>query len=115
MKIEMDQALPHAREEDLLVREFGDETLVYDLNRHMAYCLNRTSVLVWRQCDGQSGLAEITSALQSEAVVGLDEEVVRLALKQLKRAHLIDGTIGTEAGSRGMSRRELMKRAGIAA
>ena len=38
--------MPRARQDELVVEELPDETLVYDLKRHKALCLNRTSVLV---------------------------------------------------------------------
>lgn len=104
---------PRARKNGLLIRELGDETLVYDLDRHKAYCLNQTSALVWRQCDGRNDVADIASSIQSELETTMDADVVRLALKQLRRANLIEATMETR--SPGLSRRELIKRAGIAA
>ena len=40
--------MPRARQDELVVEELQDETLVYDLERHKARCLNRTAALVWR-------------------------------------------------------------------
>ena len=39
--------LPKARQEQLTVRELPDETVVYDLARHKAHCLNPTAALIW--------------------------------------------------------------------
>ena len=39
--------MPRARQDELVVEELQDETLVYDLERHKARCLNRTAALVW--------------------------------------------------------------------
>ena len=39
--------MPRARQDELVVEELQDETLVYDLKRHKARCLNRTAALVW--------------------------------------------------------------------
>ena len=38
----------------MLVREIGEETLVYDLARHEAHCLNAPAAFVYRQCDGRT-------------------------------------------------------------
>ena len=38
--------MPRARQDELIVEELQDETLVYDLQRHKARCLNRTAALV---------------------------------------------------------------------
>jgi hypothetical protein len=46
--------LPHARSEGLVIRELPEETLVYDLKRHRAHCLNPTAARVWSYCDGQT-------------------------------------------------------------
>jgi hypothetical protein len=45
---------PRARAENLTVRVLGDETLVYDQERHKAHCLNATAALVWRHCNGKN-------------------------------------------------------------
>ena len=46
--------LPHARVNELIVRELPEETLVYDQKHDKAHCLNRAAALVWRHCDGQT-------------------------------------------------------------
>lgn len=115
MKHPTQQAMPTARKEGLLVRELDDDLLVYDLHRHKAHCLNTSAALVWRQCDGQTRVSEITRAIQSASRGSLDDDAVWFAIKQLKRAHLIDGATARESGSPTLSRRELIKKVGIAA
>lgn len=46
--------LPRARSQKLVVQELNGETLVYDLQKHKAYCLNRTASQLWRACDGRT-------------------------------------------------------------
>ncbi|HJZ82776.1 MAG TPA: PqqD family peptide modification chaperone [Pyrinomonadaceae bacterium] len=46
--------LPRARSENLVIRELDDETLVYDMERDEAHCLNQTAALVWQRCDGRT-------------------------------------------------------------
>jgi hypothetical protein len=82
--------MPHARQDNLLVREVGDELVVYDQERHRAHRLNRTATLVWRRCDGQTTVAEMAALLQSELnLVAVDEGLVWLALDRLEKAHLL--------------------------
>ena len=50
--------MPRARQDELVVEELSDETLVYDLKRHKANCLNRTAALVWQDCDGQTSVSQ---------------------------------------------------------
>ena len=41
-------ALPRARKDGLVIKELVNETLVYDLERDEAQCLNQTAPLVWK-------------------------------------------------------------------
>jgi hypothetical protein len=47
-----------------VIQELPDETLVYDLQRNRAHCLNRTAALVWRHCDGQATVADLARSLK---------------------------------------------------
>ena len=38
--------MPRVRQDELIVEDLQDETLVYDLERHKASCLNGTAALV---------------------------------------------------------------------
>ena len=107
--------MPTARQKGLLVREINDEVLIYDLNRDKAHCLNATAALVWRRCDGRTRISEITQAIQSASGRRLDDDAVWFAIRQLQRAHLIDAATFRESGSPRLSRRDLIKKAGIAA
>ena len=86
---------PKARETELLIDELPDETLVYDRKRHKAFCLNRTTTLVWRRCDGKTTPDRIATALRDDLdpAAPLDEEtasnLVRLALARLDAADLL--------------------------
>lgn len=111
------ELLPLARQAGVLVREVAGETLVYDLDRHRAHCLNATTAKVWRSCDGSSTLAEAAGVLRRELGIPADERVVLMALAQLRRAHLVEGAL-PERRSRALgrvTRRELMTRLGLAA
>src|SRR3712207_1511711 len=108
---------PRARTESLLVREAADELLVYDLERHRAVCLNRAAARVWRACDGRTGVAEMARALAAElgGDQALAEEAVLLALVRLGRDGLLAERLPARAGERRMTRRELLRAAGVAA
>ncbi|MEK6405892.1 MAG: PqqD family protein [Acidobacteriota bacterium] len=111
----MNHAMPRARQEELLVHELADEVLVYDLKRHKAHSLNKTAALVWQRCDGQSSVTEITRLLEQELATSVDEDVVRLALDQLERARLLGERPSQATGGVRVSRRQLMRRMGLAA
>jgi coenzyme PQQ synthesis protein D (PqqD) len=108
-------AKPRARAEGVVVRELPDEVLVYDLDTHKAVCLNSTAAAVWRLCDGRRTTEEIRRSLEKSAGGPVPEEIVWLALEQLGRDRLLDARVPRPPALAGISRRELIKRVGLAA
>ncbi len=107
-RTEASATMPCARKDDLVISELDDETLVYDLERDEAHCLNQTAALVWKRCDGKTTVGEMASLLQKQLRGSVDVEIVWLALKQLQRSHLIDKSAASAAGLRSVSRRRLL-------
>src|SRR5262245_14825150 len=115
MKREAEQLIPQARTEGLVVQELADEVLVYDRERHKAHCLNRTAALVWEQCDGKRSASAIASAIESHVNAPVDEDVIWLAVDQLSKSHLLRENAQLPGFESGLSRREVMRRIGLAA
>jgi coenzyme PQQ synthesis protein D (PqqD) len=107
--------VPHAREEGLVVEELPDELLVYDMDRHKAHCLNQTAALVWKHCDGQTPVQDIALILRDKLNTPADEEVVWFSLDQLNRARLLREPVKRPGTTPALSRRELIRRVGLAA
>jgi hypothetical protein len=105
---------PVARTRGLVVRELPDEVVVYDLERHQAHCLNRTAALVFRNADGRRTIADLAALLGAEGPEGAGEGLVVLALERLAGAHLVEG-VPVAASARGLPRRDVMWRVGLAA
>ncbi len=101
--------MPRARQDELIVEELQDETLVYDLKRHKANCLNRTAALVWRRCDGQTSVADVAALLEEQLATPTDEAVVWMALDRLGRAHLLSEPVTLPADRAQYSRREMLR------
>ena len=101
--------MPRARQDELVVEELPDETLVYDLKRHKARCLNRTAALVWRRCDGQTSVAEVAALLEEQLAAPTDEAVVWMALDRLGRAHLLSEPVTLPADRAQYSRRQMLR------
>ncbi|HEY5184168.1 MAG TPA: PqqD family protein [Actinomycetes bacterium] len=93
--------LPAARTERLIIRDFGDEAVVFDVDTERVTHLDAVTAAVWRCCDGDATLVDV-----SEATL-LTEEDVALALLRLQDAGLLT--------SGGTSRRALLRRAGTVA
>ncbi len=106
---------PVARTESLIVKEVDGETLVYDLTTDKAHCLNDTAARVWKNCDGHTGVSEIAEVLSRESNAKVTEELVWLALDQLKTFQLLEETPSRPAFLAGMTRRQMVARLGIAA
>jgi hypothetical protein len=101
---------PQARKDRLTIRELTEETLVYDLERHKAHCLNATAAVVWKHCDGKTPLAELARILKADHKVSEPEAALSLALEQLSRRHLLQETTVPVSGSQRLSRREALKK-----
>jgi hypothetical protein len=107
--------LPRRRAKDLLVRRLSDETLVYDLQRDKAHCLNPTAAAVWRHCDGHTSVSQLAAILRRECQIAADVDVVWLTLRQLQKARLLQESLQPPSARQRPSRRELIRRLGAAA
>ncbi|HET7291972.1 MAG TPA: PqqD family protein [Vicinamibacteria bacterium] len=107
---------PRARKDGLIVERLGGETLVYDLERHRAHCLNPTAAVVWDSCDGRSTEAQIARRVADALDLPDDAALVELALARLDRARLLDrGSGPPRSKAASLSRREAVRRLGLAA
>jgi hypothetical protein len=101
---------PLARDNDLVVEEFGDELLVYDSKNKRAHSLSATAVSVWRACDGATDIETMSDRL------GLTEVEIAHAVDELESLELIgfDGIVVLEAGEpeekKGITRRQMTMR-----
>ena len=105
--------MPAARTEGLVVEEFADEILVYDLKRHEAHCLNRTAALIWRRCDGRTTVAEVAAGLEKELTPPPGEAAVRMALDRLGTAQLLTERVTVPGSYTRHSRRDVIRAAGL--
>jgi hypothetical protein len=105
---------PVARTTGLVIRDLGDETVVYDLERHQAHCLNRTAALVFRHADGRRSVAEIAVAVAAEAHSPVDEDVVQSAIQKLAEARLIEN-VHAKPSPPPATRREALRKVGLGA
>jgi hypothetical protein len=105
---------PLARKEGLIIQELPEEVLVYDSSSDKAHCLNHTAALVWKYCDGEKSVADIAKILSRELNTPIKEELVWLALDQLEKETLLEKETQFSLKSFGVSRREVIKRIGLA-
>ena len=107
---------PRARTNELIIRELPDELLVYDLAHDKAHCLNKTAALIWRHCDGRTGVSELARLLSRDTDAPVDEQIVLFALKQLSRDNLlVADALLLPPHANGLNRRQLIRTLGRAA
>lgn len=114
MKRRVKSQLPRARREQLLVQDLPDELLIYDLERHKAYCLNQTAARIWRSCDGRRTVEEMARVLERELDRPVKESLIWFALEQLSRYRLLEEQVEIPASKERITRRELARTLGIA-
>ncbi len=104
---------PLAETRNLLVQRVDGETLVYDTRRNRVHCLSPAAARIWRACDGTRAAADLTAFLDPPAgSSGAAAALVEELLARLKKARLITAS-GVEPEC--PARRDLLRRAGIAA
>lgn len=115
---------PLARTRGLVVNELPEEIVVYDRESHKAHCLNRTAALVWKRCDGRTTPARIATLVAQDLKSPVGEDLVWYALEQLAKDRLLtEQVVPRVAGDAAdaavpaarLSRRELVRRLGLAA
>jgi hypothetical protein len=107
-------ARPKARAKGLVAERVDDELVIYDSERHKGHCLNETAALVFTHCDGQRTVAELAELLSEESGQPVDEDVVRAGLIRLSDAHLLDESVSAAREGRDWSRRQVLRKIGVA-
>ncbi len=105
--------VPVARKERLVIQEMPEEVLVYDLDTNKAHCLNQTAAFVWKSCDGRNSVADITKLVGDDSGTAVPEDLVWLAIDQLSEKNLLADNL--KADFKGSTRREVIKKIGLAA
>lgn len=108
------QNRPRAMAESIMTQEHDNETLIYNLKTNKMFHLNETSSLVWQACNGQNSIDQIARKVSQKLNSHTTEDVVWLALQQLQNNGLLIEDVNLESSLNGLSRREMIRRAGLA-
>ncbi len=100
--------LPLARTQDILMQDLGNEILLYDLTINKAFCLNQTTSIVFKYCDGNTSFADLRLKEKD-----LSDEVIYLTLDLLQKENLLKFK-DYQADFNGLSRREVIRKVGLA-
>lgn len=107
----MKNKLPLLRTENLVVKELPNEILIYDLENNKAYCLNETARAVMQKCNGSVTVGEVVTSLNATLKTPVNEEMVWLAVDQLKKAGLFKGDFEVPIQTSRVSRRKMLQAA----
>lgn len=103
---------PIARKDEIVIQEFQDEVLIFDVKSNKAHCLNQTASNVWKNCDGKNTVTDIKLLLDNQTGTDVPENLIWLAIDQLSERELLE--VGFEKKFAGQNRREVLKRIGLA-
>ncbi len=103
---------PVARKNSLVVQELNNEVLVYDLETNKAHCLNESAAIVWKHCDGKTTISDIAKQFINKSGNKVDDDFIWLAIDQLNDLNLMES--GLKPDFKGQSRREVIKKIGLA-
>ncbi len=81
----------------VVLRELGDEAMLYDPQGDLVVKLNPTARQIWEMCDGKRSPNEMVRALQESFVVSADaelEEDVSQAIHSFQTAGLLEQNAG---------------------
>src|SRR2546423_6693993 len=100
------------KQRKLIGRTIDDEFLVFDEEASTAHCLNGIAGEMWRACEREISVREVTEVLRPRWP-DIEEDVVAASLSKLAAAGLLEGTTVQENISTG--RRQLIRKLGLAA
>lgn len=99
--------LPPAKNTNIVVQDLGRELLIYDLLTNKSYSLNETSKIVFNHCDGKTSFDQLKHRFK------FTDELIYLALDDLKKENLLEENADYVSPFAGVSRRETIRRAGF--
>lgn len=105
---------PISRTSGLVIQELNKEILIYDQTNHKAFNLNETSALIWQSSDGKMTVSEISDHISQKLKSAIPEDFVWLALTELKEQNLIENVDESWFPFKGLSRREVIRKVGLA-
>jgi hypothetical protein len=109
----MSNTIPKARKSELVIQELDNEILIYDLQTDKVFSLNETSALVWELATGDRNVTEIAQIVSQKLNFPTNEDLIWLALEQLKKENLIEENSVESSPFIGMKRREIIKKVGL--
>lgn len=105
--------LPEVRTKNIVVSDQKDEILLYCLETHRAYNLNKTVAAVYQTADGTKSISEIANLVSKQLNSPVTEDLVLFSLIELDNKSLLKNSGENELNAIGVSRREIIKKAAL--
>jgi hypothetical protein len=103
---------PEMRQDELTVREVGQELIVYDARHRRAHRLNKAAAPILQASDGTRTIDEIASILPYDLGAEERSELVQLTLQDLSEADLLAAPFASPRNL-DRSRRDLLQKAAV--
>jgi hypothetical protein len=100
---------PRARTENIVVKELGDETLIYDTPVDELHSLNRAAALIWKLCDGKKSALQIARLIEEQYTLSANKASVQLGLEELSSRNLLERPVRPASAAAKKDRREMLK------
>lgn len=79
-----------------------------------AFCLNPSSAVIWKLCDGATAVPDIAAAAAKVVGGPIDETFVTFAVERFRKDHLLEPGYDNPADDELVTRAQLVKRIGRA-
>jgi hypothetical protein len=111
---------PRSLTQGFSLQQVGQETLVYDEQRHRAYCLDAVASAVWQLSNGERTISAIAEEAGLQVGRAVDTDAVLVALAQLDKNGLLahrqmQGDAPDLVAAGELSRRAMIGRLGVGA
>ncbi|TGO02859.1 hypothetical protein PN36_17920 [Candidatus Thiomargarita nelsonii] len=73
------------KKEDIVLRDIGDETVLYNPQTKAIHVLNKTSSMVWESCDGKHSLEMIEKKIRDKFEVSSAQDVKEDIIESLNK------------------------------
>lgn len=100
---------PVGRFTDIVIQPLDGELLIYDLEINKAYCLNKTSALIWQACNGENSVNGISRIVSKNLGQQVNVNLIQLALDEFRKNNLLTNSEEANFALDKMSRRQLIR------
>ena len=87
------------RRKNLILKDLGDEFLIYSAEHKKIHVINPTARLIWNMCDGEHSVIEIEAEIRSNFSIPIERDIAKdlqITLKLLRDKGLLENEMELE-------------------